>query len=100
MGLLYLFYHRCGLGDPGFDSQKGQKIWFFKKSRASVSPSLSLLFDGYRASVTGVKGAGREDDQSPPSSAKVRNKWSHTFMACAGDNFTPRLMAPDKCEHH
>ena len=62
-------YHRCGLDDPGFDSQKGQEIWFFKTSRSALRSSLSLLFDGYGGSVAGVKRAGREVDHSPPSSA-------------------------------
>jgi hypothetical protein len=39
---------------------------------------LSLLFSGYRGSLSRVKRPWREVDHSRPSSAEVRNEWSCT----------------------
>jgi len=44
-------------------------------------------------SFPGVKRPGHASDNSPPSSAKVKNEWDYTFtspcdfMACRGKNF-------------
>jgi hypothetical protein len=46
-------------------------------------PSLGhthLLFNRYRGPFKEVKRPRREVDPSPPSSAKVKNKWSHIFI--------------------
>jgi len=42
---------------------------------------LSLLFSGYRGSLTPrVKRLWREGDHSPPSSAEFKNAWSYTSV--------------------
>jgi hypothetical protein len=40
----------------------------------------SLLFKGYRGSSRGLKRSGRDVDQSPLSSAEVRNEWRCTSV--------------------
>jgi len=40
----------------------------------------SLLFDIHRASFHEIKWPEREVDYSPPSSAEVKNEWSHTSI--------------------
>jgi hypothetical protein len=63
---------------------------------------LGLLSNGYQGLFTqGIKQAGCEPNQSPPSSAKVKNVWSYTstpyvFMALDSvkhkDNFMTELL--------
>jgi hypothetical protein len=38
----------------------------------------SLLFNGYRGSLPGVKRQGREADHSPPTSVEVKKMWIYT----------------------
>jgi len=38
----------------------------------------SLLFNGYRASATGIRLLGHGVKRSPSSSAEVKNGWSYT----------------------
>jgi hypothetical protein len=73
---------------------------FCKASRPDPlwGSNLSLLFNGYRGSVAGLKGAGRDVDHLPPSRAEVKDEWSRTSpsplcLHCVRrDNFTLPLM--------
>ena len=55
---------------------------------------LSLHYDGYRGSFSGVKWPGHKYDHSPRSSAEVKNEWSYTsappirFHGVEKENFT------------
>jgi hypothetical protein len=40
----------------------------------------SLLFNGHRSSLPGVRRPGRDVDRSPPSSADIKNVWSYTVL--------------------
>ena len=50
---------------------------FPKGSERLWSPS-SLLFNGYRGSLLGMKRPGREVNHAPPSIAEVNIEWSFT----------------------
>jgi hypothetical protein len=70
-------------GRPGFDSQQGQWRDFFsprRRVRTDSWGSLGLLSSGYRGKgiSLGVKRPGRDADNSPLSSAEVKNVWSYT----------------------
>jgi hypothetical protein len=55
----------------------GKVFLLFTSSIPAMEPSLlSNMFRG--SSVLEVKWPGREDDHSPPSSAKIMNKWIYT----------------------
>jgi hypothetical protein len=59
-------------GSPGFKSQYGQDLFPQKYPDWLQSPR-SLLCDGYCVPFLGC-----ETDHSSPSSAEVKNEWSHT----------------------
>jgi hypothetical protein len=54
----------------------GKKYFFLPKNPYRLWGPPSLLMNGYRRSVTGVKRPRREADHSPPSRAEVKNEWS------------------------
>jgi hypothetical protein len=64
------------MGDPGFESRKGQEIFVFSKtSRPALGPTLP--FNGKLAPFLGVKQSGREVDHLTPPTAEVKNDWSY-----------------------
>jgi hypothetical protein len=65
--------------DLGFKSLQGQEI-FSSKCPDWFCGSPSLLISGYMSPFSGVKWVGHEADDSPPSSAKVKNEWNYTYM--------------------
>ena len=61
-----------GLDGPGFEFRR-------EKTRLDlVRGPPSLLFNGYRGSLSGVKWPGREVDYSPTSSSEAKNEWDYT----------------------
>jgi hypothetical protein len=67
------------IGDLGFDSRRGLGTFVFTTvSRTSLGPTQPPIQWVPGALSLGVKRLGREADQSPPSSAKVKNAWSYT----------------------
>jgi hypothetical protein len=77
------------IGVLGFDSRRGLGIFLpTTVSRTVLGPTQPPIQWIARAISLGVKWLGREADHSPPSSAEVKNAWSHTstsryvFMAC------------------
>jgi hypothetical protein len=52
------------------------KNW--KKTDSGANPASYPMGTG--GSFTGVKRPGRDADQSPPSSAEVKNMWSYTSI--------------------
>jgi hypothetical protein len=86
-------------GVLGFDSRRGLGIFLFTTvSRTALVPTQPPIQWVPVALSLGVKRPGRADDNSPPSSAEVKNAWSYTstplyvFMAWClvkhRDNFT------------
>jgi hypothetical protein len=67
------------IGVLGFDSRRGLRICLFttvfRKALRPTQPPIQWL-PGVLS--LGVKPPGREADHSPPSSAVVKNAWSHT----------------------
>jgi hypothetical protein len=62
-----------GLDDWGFESRQGLGIFSFTTvSRPAVRPIQPPIQWVPEASSLGVKRTGREADQSPPSSAKIK----------------------------
>jgi hypothetical protein len=53
---------------PPFSPKRSDRLW----------GTPSLVFNGYRDTVTGVVRPGREADHPSSPSAKVKNGWSHT----------------------
>jgi hypothetical protein len=67
------------LDDPGFESWQRPEISFFKKNHPHhLWRPFSLLLRYYRCYILGLKRPRTGVDRSPPSSAEVKNKWSHT----------------------
>jgi len=64
------------IGILGFDSRWGLGIFLF--TRTSLGPNPASYPMGNRGSFPGGNAAGREADQSSPSSAEVKNAWSYT----------------------
>ena len=63
----------------GSNPSKGKRFSLFSKmSRPALWAHLASYYMGIWDSSPGAKHLGCEADLSPPSSAKVRNKWSHT----------------------
>jgi hypothetical protein len=81
-----------------FDSQRGLKIFFTIASITALGTTQPPVQWVPGALSLGVKLQGREADQSPPSSAEIKNAWSYfsntqyVFMAWClvkhRDNFT------------
>ena len=57
-----------------------QKICVFTKTSRPASGLPSFHFNGYRGSVLGAKRLECEVNNSPPSSAEVKHKWSYTSL--------------------
>ena len=69
---------RYWLHGPGFQTRQVQD---FSLIQRSALKSTGLLFNGCRSSYPGVKWPGwreGEVNNSPPSSAEVKNEWSNT----------------------
>jgi hypothetical protein len=67
------------IGILGFDSRRGLGTFLFTTVfRTAVGPTQSPIQWVPGALFLGVKWPGREADHSPPSSAEVKNAWSHT----------------------
>ena len=70
----------------------GGEIFCTRPDRLCTPPS--LLYNGYRFSLSGIKRPGRGVHHPPPSSAKLKKEQSYTstsilaFMACSRANFT------------
>jgi hypothetical protein len=62
----------------GSNPGRGQRFPFFKNRPEHLWRPFSLLFSGYRFCILGLKRPRPDVDRSPPSSAEVENKWSHT----------------------
>ena len=63
----------------GSKPSKGKRFSLFSKmSRPALWAHLASYYMGIWDSSPGAKHPGCEADLSPPFSAKVRNKWSHT----------------------
>jgi hypothetical protein len=60
----------------GFESRQGLGI--FLSSRPALGLTQPPIQWAPGALSLGVKRQGREDDHSPPSSAKVKNAWKYT----------------------
>jgi hypothetical protein len=70
------YRYRDGIlvGRPGFDSRQGQKIFFLLDSVHTYSGTHPAYYAmDARGSFPGVKCRGCEADNSPPSSAVVKN---------------------------
>jgi hypothetical protein len=61
-----------------FKSQYGEEIFSSPKHPHWPQEPPSLLCTGYCDSLPAVKQPGCEVNNSPPSSAKVKNEWSYT----------------------
>jgi hypothetical protein len=57
---------------------KGKIFFSFAKSPHRLRGPPNLLFNGYRGSFARAQRLEREVDDSPPSSAEVKNEWSCT----------------------
>jgi hypothetical protein len=67
------------IGVLGFDSRRGLGIFLFTTmSRTALRPTQPPIQWVPGALSLGVKRPGRGADQSPPSSAKVKDTWSYT----------------------
>jgi hypothetical protein len=67
------------IGVLGFDSRRGLEIFLFTTaSRMALRPNQPPIQGVPGALSLGVKRPGREADNSPSSSAKVKNEWSYT----------------------
>jgi hypothetical protein len=68
------------IGVLGFDSRRGLWIFLFTTvSRTVLGPTRPPIQWVPGTLALGVKRPGREADDSPPSSAEVKNAWSYTF---------------------
>jgi hypothetical protein len=68
--------------EPGFQFQKGQKI--FMMSRLALRPGLPSIQCKPGALSSAAKVPVSEDDHSPPSSAEFKNALSYTVTpSCA-----------------
>jgi hypothetical protein len=56
-----------------------EKIIFSPKRLYALCGQTSLIFNGYRGSLPGIKRPERGFDYSFPHSAEVKNEWSSTF---------------------
>jgi hypothetical protein len=66
-------------GRPGFNFRRELRIFLFATaSRPALGPTTSPIQWVLGALSLGVKQPRREADNSPPSSAKVKNAWSYT----------------------
>jgi hypothetical protein len=64
---------------PGFDSRQGYRISIIlTESRPGLGPTQLPIRWILGAIFPGVTRPGREADDSPPSSAEVKNVWSYT----------------------
>jgi len=54
----------------------GKRFSLFKTSKVSLGPTQPSIH-GYWSSLPQVTGVGHEVEHLPPSSAKVKNKWSY-----------------------
>jgi hypothetical protein len=72
---------------------KGKDFYFLpplsKLSRLTVGHTQPVV-NGYWHSFLGVWWPGREVDHSPPSSAEVKNEWSHTSTPLIYLHYTDR----------
>jgi hypothetical protein len=74
-------------GRPGFDSRQVMKFFSIHHVQAGPGPTQPPVQWVPRALSPGLKRPEREADNSPPSSAEVKNAWRctsahpHVFMA-------------------
>jgi hypothetical protein len=66
------------IGVLGFDSRRGLGIFLFTASRTALGSTQPAIQWVTGAVFLGLKRLGREADNSPPSSAEVKNAWSYT----------------------
>jgi hypothetical protein len=64
----------------GSNPHSGKKFFSSPKRPDWLWGPPSLLFNGYRGSLSGVKRPGREVNDSPPCSAEIKNEWSYTSI--------------------
>jgi hypothetical protein len=78
--LLYLgIMLRCGLDDREFDSRRALGIFLLTTaSKPALEPTQPPIQCVEGALSLGVKRPRRKADDSPPSSAEVKNAWSNT----------------------
>jgi hypothetical protein len=63
------------LDDPGFESRKGQRIYFYlKRSRPTLGHTQPPIQCVSGTLSPGLKQPGREADHTPPSTAEVKNE--------------------------
>ena len=60
------------MGGPGFESRQRYEMFLSFKTSKRPGGQPSLLFNGHYGSFPGVKGSGREAEDSPPSIANVK----------------------------
>jgi len=76
----YIIKSDHGLDDRGFESRQGLGIFLFttasRQALGIIQPPIQRVPETL---YLGVKRPGREADDSPPSSAVVKNVWSYTF---------------------
>jgi hypothetical protein len=90
--------HGALLQRGGSSPGRGKRFFFSPKRPDRLWGPPSPLFNGYRGSFPGLQRPGREVNHSPPSSAEVKNEWSHTsdppicLHGVNRDNFTFTLL--------
>jgi hypothetical protein len=68
-----------GLDNRGFESRQGVEIFLFTTASGPDLEPTHLPIQWVPGALSlGVKRPGREADQSPTSSAEVKNAWSYT----------------------
>jgi hypothetical protein len=75
-----------GLGaarSGGSNSCRGKKFFSFPKRPFRLWSPPIFLFNWYRVSFPGIEWSGCGVDHSLPSSAEVKNEWSHTSHTSA-----------------
>jgi hypothetical protein len=71
-----------GLGDGGFESRQELKIFLFTTaSKPALGPTQPPIQWTPGALSMGIKWPGSEADDTPPSSAEVKNAWNYTSIA-------------------
>ena len=87
-------------GVTGSSSGGGKRLFSSLKRQDRLCSPHSLLFNGHRASFSGVKRTGHGVNQSPPSSAQLKSDWCYTstplcaFMVCIKTNASTLSASP------